>query len=76
MINININFSWAYFIVLQNFTVTVTSISVMMVPVLALLIDAVYFDIKFSYYDLIALLMIIMSIFVAAKKPFDKKNIQ
>jgi len=44
--------------------------------VLALLIDAVYFDIKFSYYDLIALLMIIMSIFVAAKKPFDKKNIQ
>ena len=67
---------WAYFVVLQNFTVTVTSISVMMVPVLALLIDAVYFDIKFSYYDLIALLMIIMSIFVAAKKPFDKKNIQ
>ena len=67
---------WAYFVVLQNFTVTVTSISVMMVPVLALLIDAVYFEIKFSYYDLIALLMIIMSIFVAAKKPFDKKNIQ
>jgi drug/metabolite transporter (DMT)-like permease len=63
-------------VVLQNFTVTVTSISVMMVPVLALLIDAIYFDIKFSYYDLMALLMIIMSIFVAAKKPFDKKNIQ
>ena len=65
---------WAYFVVLQNFTVTVTSISVMMVPVLALLIDAMYLGIKFSYYDLIALLMIVMSIFIAATKPFDKKN--
>jgi drug/metabolite transporter (DMT)-like permease len=65
---------WAYFVVLQNFTVTVTSISVMMVPVLALLIDAMYLGIKFSYYDLIALLMIVMSIFIAATKPFNKKN--
>jgi drug/metabolite transporter (DMT)-like permease len=65
---------WAYFVVLQNFTVTVTSISVMMVPVLALLIDAMYLGIKFSYYDLIALLMIVMSIFIASTKPFDKKN--
>ena len=65
---------WAYFVVLQNFTVTVTSISVMMDPVLALLIDAMYLGIKFSYYDLIALLMIVMSIFIAATKPFDKKN--
>jgi len=65
---------WAYFVVLQNFTVTVTSISVMMVPVLALLIDAMYLGIKFSYYDLIALLMIVMSIFIAATKPFDKKK--
>jgi drug/metabolite transporter (DMT)-like permease len=46
----------------------------MMVPVLALLIDAMYLGIKFSYYDLIALLMIVMSIFIAATKPFDKKN--
>jgi drug/metabolite transporter (DMT)-like permease len=45
----------------------------MMVPVLALLIDAIYFDIKFSYYDLIALLMIIMSIFIAAKNLLIKK---
>ena len=41
---------WAYFVVLQNFTVTVTSISVMMVPVLALLIDTFYF--KFRYFSL------------------------
>ena len=65
---------WAYFVVLQNFTVTVTSISVMMVPVLALLIDVMYLGIKSSYYDLIALLLIVTSIFIAATKPFDKRN--
>ena len=65
---------WAYFVVLQNFTVTVTSISVMMVPVLALLIDTFYLNLDISYYDLIALLLIVISIFVAATKPFENKK--
>ena len=65
---------WAYFVVLKNFTVTVTSISVMMVPVLAILIDTLYLGLSISYYDLCALLMIVMGIFVAAKKPFNKEN--
>ena len=45
-----------------------------MVPVLAILIDTLYLGLSISYYDLCALLMIVMGIFVAAKKPFNKEN--
>ena len=46
---------WAYFTVLQKFSVNVTSISVMAVPVLAILID--YFFQTLSYQCLIFLLV-------------------
>ena len=61
---------WAYFTVLQKFPVTITSVSVMAVPVLAILIDYIIIDIEFSIFDLLALVFIVAGIFVAAKKPF------
>ena len=64
---------WAYYTVLQKFSVNVTSISVMMVPVLAIFIDYFFMDIKLTKFDLIAVLFIIVSIYVAAKKPFDSQ---
>ena len=64
---------WAYFTVLQKFSVNITSISVMAVPILAILIDFIFIDIDLSFYDLLALLLIVTSIFVAAKRPFNKK---
>jgi len=62
---------WAYFTVLQKFSVNITSISVMAVPVLAVLIDYIIVDVVFSFFDLIALILIVTGIFVAAKKPFN-----
>ena len=64
---------WAYFTVLQKFSVNVTSISVMAVPILAILIDFIIIDIQISFYDWFALALIVTSIFVAASKPFNKK---
>ena len=64
---------WAYFTVLQKFSVNVTSVSVMAVPILAILIDFIVVDIELSFYDLLALALIVTSIFIAAKKPFNKK---
>ncbi len=63
---------WAYFTVLQKFSVTVTSISVMAVPILAILIDFFIVQIKLSFYDLSALILIVTSIFIVATKPFNK----
>ena len=62
---------WAYFTILQKFSVTVTSISVMAVPILAILIDYIILNIKFSIFDFFALIFIVAGIFVAAKKPFN-----
>ena len=61
---------WAYFTVLQKFSVNITSVSVMAVPILAILIDYIIIDIEFSIFDLLALIFIVAGIFVAAKKPF------
>ena len=63
---------WAYFTVLQKFSVNVTSISVMAVPVLAILIDYFFVDVQLSMLDFLALFLIVTSIFVAATKPFNK----
>ena len=63
---------WAYFTVLQKFSVNITSISVMAVPILAILIDFIFIDVELSFFDLFALLLIVTSIFVAATKPFNK----
>ena len=63
---------WAYFTVLQKFSVNVTSISVMAVPVLAILIDYFFVDVQLSMFDFLALFLIVISIFVAATKPFNK----
>ena len=64
---------WAYFTVLQKFSVNITSISVMTVPVLAVLIDYLMIDFPFSTFDLLALIFIISGIYIAATKPFSKK---
>ena len=64
---------WAYFTVLQKFSVNITSISVMTVPVLAVLIDYLMIDFPFSTLDLFALIFIISGIYIAATKPFSKK---
>ena len=64
---------WAYFTVLQKFSVNITSISVMTVPVLAVLIDYLMIDFPFSTLDLLALIFIISGIYIAATKPFSKK---
>ena len=42
---------WAYFTVLQKFSVNITSVSVMAVPILAILIDYIIIDIEFSIFD-------------------------
>jgi drug/metabolite transporter (DMT)-like permease len=59
---------WAYFTVLQKFSVNITSISVMTVPVLAVLIDYLMIDFPFSTLDLLALIFIISGIYIAATK--------
>ena len=64
---------WAYFTVLQKFSVNVTSVSVMAVPILAILIDFIVVDVELSFFDFLALALIVTSIFVAATKPFNKK---
>ena len=64
---------WAYFTVLQKFSVNITSISVMAVPVLAILIDYLTIDFPFSTLDLLALIFIISGIYIAATKPFTKR---
>ena len=63
---------WAYFTVLQKFSVNITSISVMTVPVLAVLIDYFMIDFPFSTLDLFALIFIISGIYIAATRPFNK----
>lgn len=63
---------WAYFTVLQKFSVNITSISVMTVPVLAILIDYFIIDVQLSHYDLLALIFIVTGIFISARKPFSK----
>ena len=45
----------------------------MAVPILAILIDFIFIDVDLSFYDLLALLLIVKSIFVAATRPFNKK---
>ena len=64
---------WAYFTVLQKFSVNITSISVMMVPVLAILIDYFFMGVFLTNFDIIAVIFIVSSIFIAATKPFNKK---
>ncbi len=63
---------WAYFTILQKFSVNVTSISVMAVPILAILIDYFFIDVQFSELDLFALIFIVSGIYVVARKPFNK----
>ena len=65
---------WAYFTVLQKFSVNITSISVMTVPVLAVLIDYFMIDFPFSTLDLFALIFIISGIYIAATRPFNKNS--
>ena len=64
---------WAYFTVLQKFSVNVTSISVMAVPILAILIDYIFVGVEFSSFDLFALIFIVSGIYIVATKPFNKK---
>ena len=64
---------WAYFTVLQKFSVNITSISVMMVPVLAILIDYFFMGVFLTNFDIVAVIFIVSSIFIAATKPFNKK---
>ena len=67
---------WAYFTILQKFSVNVTSISVMAVPILAILVDYVLVDVEFSSFDLLALIFIVSGIYIVATKPFNKhKNL-
>ena len=67
---------WAYFTILQKFSVNVTSVSVMAVPILAILVDYVLVDVEFSSFDLLALIFIVSGIYVVATKPFNKhKNL-
>ena len=62
---------WAYFTILQKFSVNITSISVMAVPILAILVDYIFINIQFSKLDILALLFIISGIYIVAKKPFN-----
>ena len=62
---------WAYFTILQKFSVNITSISVMAVPILAILVDYIFINIQFSKLDFLALLFIISGIYIVAKKPFN-----
>ena len=67
---------WAYFTILQKFSVNVTSVSVMAVPILAILVDYVLVDVEFSSFDLLALILIVSGIYIVATKPFNKhKNL-
>ena len=65
---------WAYFTILQKFSVNVTSISVMAVPILAILMDYIFVDVEFSGFDLLALIFIVSGIYVVATKPFNKQK--
>ena len=65
---------WAYFTILQKFSVNVTSISVMAVPILAILVDYVLVDVQFSVFDLLALIFIVSGIYIVATKPFNKRG--
>ncbi len=64
---------WAYFTILQKFSVNVTSISVMAVPILAILIDYIFVGVEFSGFDLFAVIFIVSGIYIVATKPFNKK---
>ena len=66
---------WAYFTILQKFSVNVTSISVMAVPILAILVDYVFVGVDFSKFDLLALIFIVLGIYIVATKPFNKMRI-
>ena len=63
---------WAYFTILQKFSVNVTSISVMAVPILAILVDYIFVDVEFSWLDVLALIFIVSGIYIVATKPFNK----
>ena len=65
---------WAYFTILQNFSVNVTSISVMAVPILAILVDYIFVGVKFSGFDLLAVIFIVSGIYIVATKPFNKQR--
>ena len=65
---------WAYFTILQKFSVTVTSISIMSVPIIAILIDYFIINVKLSLLDLLALIFIVLGIYISAKKPFNLKK--
>ena len=62
---------WAYFTILQKFSVNIISISVMAVPILAILVDYIFTNVQFSKLDFLALLCIISGIYIVAKKPFN-----
>ena len=66
---------WAYFTILQKFSVNVTSISIMAVPVLAIFVDYIFVGVNFSIFDLMALILIVSGIYIVATKPFNKVNI-
>ena len=63
---------WAYFTILQKFSVNVTSISVMAVPILAIVVDYIFVGVEFSKFDLLALIFIVSGIYIVAMKPFNK----
>ena len=63
---------WAYFTILQKFSVNVTSISVMAVPILAILVDYIFVGVNFSFFDILALIFIVSGIYIVALKPFNK----
>ena len=65
---------WAYFTILQKFSVNVTSISVMAVPILAILVDYIFMGLEFSKFDLLALFFIVSGIYIVATKPFNKRE--
>ena len=66
---------WAYFTILQKFSVNVTSISIMAVPILAILVDYLFVGVKFSGFDLLALIFIVSGIYIVATKPFNKRGL-
>ncbi len=65
---------WAYFTILQKFSVNVTSISVMAVPILAILVDYIFVGVDISGFDLLALIFIVSGIYIVATKPFNKSS--
>ncbi len=65
----------AYFTILQKFSVNVTSISVMAVPILAVLTDYFFINVEFSELDLLAFIFIVSGIYLVATKPFNSKKI-